>query len=84
MRRIAGVLIWTLLLTSGTGCITIVREAINKDPWQNTHVDSGERPRVEKPDDQDSAPCPLGTIEHEDCRTTPCKVTCKDPRDTER
>lgn len=84
MRRTAGALVWALLLTSGTGCITIVREAIAKDNWQNSHANRGNKPTSDEPDEQDSATCPPGTIEYEDCRTIPCKVTCKDPRDTDR
>jgi hypothetical protein len=84
MRRTAGILIWALLLTSGTGCITTVRQAMMKDSWQNLQENKSTRPKTEEPDEQVTEDCPPGQIRYEDCRTFPCKVTCEDPEDTKR
>lgn len=83
MRKTAAVLIWSLLLASTTGCITIVRQAISKDTWVNSKTDDLQE-AAPLQDEDASEICPPGTIHHEDCRTIPCKVTCKDREDTKR
>ena len=83
MRRMAGVILGTLLLTSGTGCALTIREAVKKDSWTNSKAQDS-RERVQPPEEESSEPCPPDMIHYEDCRTIPCTVTCKDPEDTKR
>jgi|GEM_PF-3372128 len=80
MRRAVSLGIWGLLFFLGTGCATIVREAVQRDinenvreanPLEAPGADDGEPPRI----------CPPDKIQKEDCRVIPCKVTCEDRKD---
>jgi hypothetical protein len=55
-----------------------------QDSWNNTHHDRSDKPGDRELNEEDAETCPPGMIEYEDCRTFPCKVTCKEPSDTKR
>jgi hypothetical protein len=64
----------------GTGCATIIHEAVQKDLDANKPV-LGKEARAGERDDEALEACPDGKILYEDCRVTPCKVTCEDPEE---
>ena len=77
MRRATSAGIWGLLFFLGTGCATIIHEAVQRDMNENARepnsleaagIDDGEPTRI----------CPPDKIQKEDCRVIPCKVTCED------
>lgn len=76
---------WGLLLLLSTGCAATIRQAVLQDVDANAHQKGAEVvPEGAADDDDPSKVCPPGKIMHEDCRVTPCKVTCEEPGDTKR
>jgi hypothetical protein len=67
--------VWGLLLLLSTGCASTIRQAVLQDVVV---------PEGVADDDDPSKVCPPGKIMHEDCRVTPCKITCEEPVDTKR
>ena len=82
MRRAASAGIWGLLFFLGTGCATIIREAVQRDIDANKNLQGKEAIAGEA--DEPFQDCPPGKIYVEDCRVTPCKVTCEDPKEQGR
>jgi hypothetical protein len=67
----------------GMGCATIIREAVQRDMDANNGL-QGTANLSEEMDDEELQTCPIGKIRSEDCRVTPCKVMCVDPKELER
>lgn len=80
MRRAAAAGVCGLLFFLGTGCVTIIHEAVLRDMDANKNLD-GKETRAMETTDEALQPCPDGKVLHEDCRVTPCKVTCEDPEE---
>lgn len=78
MRRIAGARLWGILFLLNMSCAVTLREAVQKDVDEN--FKQGAAARVDDTDGEASGACPPNKIQHEDCRVTPCKVTCEDPK----
>jgi len=81
MRRALAAGAWGLLFFLGTGCATIIHEAVQRDIDENVHATSSSR-KAEGDDGESPQICPEGTIQKEDCRVLPCKVTCEEPKGT--
>ncbi len=77
--------VWGLLLMLTTGCATTIRQAVLQDMDANAHQKGTVVvPEEVAEDDEPSVVCPPGKSVHEDCRVTPCKVTCEEPGNTKR
>lgn len=72
-----------LLFFLGTGCATIIHEAVQRDLDENNHL-PGKESRAREQNDEALEACPPGQIQYEDCRVTPCKVTCAEPQKPKR
>jgi hypothetical protein len=86
MSLIGDTRVWgLLLLIFSTGCATIMRQAVLQDMDANSRRQDPEASPEGMTDDwEPSVDCPPGLVQHEDCRVTPCKVTCEKPRDMGR
>ena len=80
-HRAAGVRLGGLLFLLTTGCAVMVHEAVQRDIDEN--FKQGVAARSNGSSEEDSRTCPPNKIQHEDCRVTPCKVTCEDPKGAE-
>jgi hypothetical protein len=69
-----------LLFFLNTACAVIVHEAVQRDVDGNFTPDP--KTTSQDTDGDASRICPPNKIQHEDCRVTPCKVTCEDPKDS--
>jgi hypothetical protein len=67
----------------GTGCATIIHEAVERDIDENKHL-QGKEIRAATAAGKGLPECPDGKILYEDCRVTPCLVTCEDPKEPKR
>lgn len=83
MRRSTAAGLCGLWFFLGTGCVTIIREAVKRDMDANNGLQGTANLSAEI-DDEELQTCPTGKIRSEDCRVTPCKVTCVDPKELER
>jgi hypothetical protein len=81
MRRAAAAGVCGLWFFLGTGCATIIREAVQRDIDENARAINSS-PQAEGDDGESLRICPEGKIQKEDCRVLPCKVTCEDPEGT--
>ena len=83
MHRAAAAAVCGMWFFLGTGCVTIIHEAVQRDmdAYKNRE---GKEARAMEANDEALQPCPAGKVLHEDCRVTPCKVTCEDPSEPKR
>lgn len=70
---------WCLVLALHTSCASVIRQAVSQDMIENTH-DSGAQAYGPAQEDDSPLVCPPDKVQHEDCRVSPCKVTCDDPQ----
>jgi hypothetical protein len=82
MRRFAAAAVGGFLFFLGTGCATMIREAAQRDMYENARNPSSKPDKTPSAEQETETPwvCPPGKIQVEDCRVTPCKVTCDDPK----
>ena len=83
MRKTMRTGAWGLLFFLGTGCVTIIHEAIERDLNENARGQSTEVKSAQLHEDP-SRICPDDKVQVKDCRVTPCKVTCEDPKEPKR
>ncbi len=83
MRRFASTAVWGFFFILGTGFATIIHEAVQRDIDENKQL-QGKEGRAAAADDEPLLTCPPGKIYYEDCRVTPCKVTCEEPKKPKR
>jgi hypothetical protein len=86
MRRSAAAGVWGLLFFLGTGCATIIREAVQRDMYENARNQPNNLHEANPAEKEVETPwvCPPDKIQVEDCRVTPCKVTCEEPKEPKR